>query len=125
MTMTTLSLWQGHNTAYLLAVGCESSGSQVLWNRWSRWRFCHWSIWRHVAGLTGDINPQDSQLPTYMPPLAGFSTQSGCQFHIVFQIHILFSKIIKLIDIRVKSIITFFEIIYHHNNCSANNIIHK
>ncbi|XP_073113858.1 epoxide hydrolase 1-like isoform X2 [Elaeis guineensis] len=46
--------FQGHNITYLLAMSCESSGSKVLRNRWSLWRF--------VAGLSGDVNPQDKSI---------------------------------------------------------------
>ena len=123
MTMTTLSLWQGHNTAYLLAVGCESSGSQVLWNRWSNWRFLslvylatyRWSYWRR--------KPSGQSIANVYAPIGGVLNIVRLSISYCLPIHILFSRIKNLIDIRVKSIITFFEIIYHHNN--SNNYFNK
>ena len=78
---------------------------------------CRWSHWRHKSS--------GQSIANVYAPIGGVLNTVRLSISYCLPIHILFSRIIKLIDIRVKSIITFFEIIYHHNNCSTNNFNHK
>ena len=78
---------------------------------------CRWSRWRHKSS--------GQSIANVYAPIGGVLNTVRLSISYCLPIHILFSRIIKLIDIRIKSIITFFEIIYHHNNCSTNNFNHK
>ena len=112
--MTIFFLWQGHNTTYLLAVGCESSGSHVLWNRWSRWRFvaglsatCRWSRWRHKPSGQSIANV--------------YASIGGVLYIIRLSIHIVF---ISEFFINHISYSNFNNKIYIHVVSKSINIMH-
>ena len=106
-TMTIFFLWQDHNTTYLFAVGCESSGSKVLQNCWSLWQF--------VVGLSGDMNPQDESIANVYAPIGGV-------FYIVrLSIHIV---LISEFFINHISYSNFDNKIYNHIESKSINIMH-
>ena len=105
--MTIFFLWQGHNTAYLLAVSCESSGSKVLQNRWSLWRF--------VAGLSDDINPQDKSIANIYAPIGRILYIVRLSIHIVLILEFFINHV---------SYSNFDNKIYNHVVSKSINIMH-